>query len=82
MKIYIEYKELLFTRKLDTRCQAMRQEVVPAKFQPHASQMNFKWAEISNCLQFTVNSYYKENNRVTVQPMYVYQVHYARIKCT
>ena len=47
---------LLFTRKLDTRCQAMRQEVVPAKFQPHASQMHFKWAEIRYCLQFTVNS--------------------------
>ena len=34
----------------------MRQEVVLAKFQPHASQMHFKWAEIRYCLQFTVNS--------------------------
>ena len=34
--------QLQFTRKLDTRCQAMRQEVVLAKFQPHASQMHFK----------------------------------------
>ena len=44
---------------LKYKCQRpapMRQEVVLAKFQPHASQMHFKWAEIRYCLQFTVNS--------------------------
>ena len=47
---------LLYTRKLDTSCQAMRQEVMLAKFQPHASQMHFKWAEIRYCTQYAVYS--------------------------
>ena len=47
---------LLYTRKLDTRCQAMRQEVVRTKFQPHASQMHLKWAEIGYCTQYPVYS--------------------------
>ena len=47
---------LLYTRKLDTCCQAMRQEVMLAKFQPHASQRHLKWAEISYCTQYAVYS--------------------------
>ena len=34
----------------------MRQEVMPAKFQPHASQMHFKWAEIRYRTQYAVYS--------------------------
>ena len=47
---------LLFTRKFDTCCQAMRQKVMLAKFQSHASQRHLKWAEIRYCLQYVVNS--------------------------
>ena len=47
---------LLFIRKLDTRCQAMRQEVVLAKFQPHASQMHFKWLNCYFFIQYFVFS--------------------------
>ena len=49
--VYVVTVRLLYTRKLDTSCQAMRQEVMPAKFQPHASQMHLKWAEIRYCAQ-------------------------------
>ena len=54
LKCYARIKELLYRRKFDTRCQAMRQEVVRTKFQPHASQMHLKWAEIRYCTQYTV----------------------------
>ena len=47
---------LLYTRKLDTCCQAIRQEVMLAKFQPHASQRHSKWAEIRYCTQYAVYS--------------------------
>ena len=47
---------LQYTRKFDTRCQTMRQEVMSAKFQPHASPMHLKWAEISYCTQYAVYS--------------------------
>ena len=49
-------KVLQYTRKLDIRCQAMRQEVMPEKFQPHAWQMHLKWAEIRYCTQYAVYS--------------------------
>ena len=52
----MQFVTLLYTRKLDTSCQAMRQEVMPAKFQPHASQMHLKWAEIRCCTQYAVYS--------------------------
>ena len=35
---------------------SMRQKVMPAKFQPHASQMHLKWAEIRYCAQYAVYS--------------------------
>ena len=47
---------LLYTRKLDTSWRACRQEVMLAKFQPHASQMHLKWAEIRYCTQYAVYS--------------------------
>ena len=47
---------LLYTRKLDTSWRACRQEVMLAKFQPHASQMHLKWAEIRCCTQYAVYS--------------------------
>ena len=47
---------LQYTCKFDTRCQTMRQEVMPAKFQPHASQMHLKWVEIRYCTQYAVYS--------------------------
>ena len=53
---YTERTKLLYRRKLDTSCQAMRQEVVATKFQPHASQMHLRWAEIRYCTQYAVYS--------------------------
>ena len=52
--VYVVTVQLLYRRKLDTGCQAMRQEVVRTKFQPHASQMHLKWAEIRCCTQYAV----------------------------
>ena len=41
----------------------MRQEVMLAKFQPHASKMHLKWAEIRYCAQYAVysNNYSEQN---------------------
>lgn len=51
---YVVNIQLLYTRKLDTGCHAMRQDVVQAKFQPNASQMHLKQAEICYCTQYAV----------------------------
>ena len=67
---------LLYTRKLDTSCQAMRQEVMLAKFQPHASQMHLKWAEIRYCTQYAVYSnkntnYLNKSKQNILQPYFI-----------
>ena len=52
----IEVKSLLFTRKLDTCCQAVRQRLYHARLQPHASKMHLKWAVIVTAHTVCVNS--------------------------
>ena len=47
---------LLFTRKLDTCCQAVRQRLYHARLQPHASKMHLKWAVIVTAHTVCVNS--------------------------
>ena len=47
---------LLFSRKLDTCCQAVRQKLDNAKLQPHASKMHLKWTVIVAALTVCVNS--------------------------
>ena len=49
-------KMLLFTRKLDTCCQAVRQRLYHARLQPHASKMHLKWAVIVTAHTVCVNS--------------------------
>ena len=47
---------LLFSRKLDTCCQAVRQKLDNAKLQPHASKMHLKWTVIVAAHTVCVNS--------------------------
>ena len=46
----------MFTRKLDTCCQAVRQRLYHARLQPHASKMHLKWAVIVTAHTVCVNS--------------------------
>ena len=57
MGAFFEVRQwLLFTRKLDTCCQAVRQRLYHARLQPHASKMHLKWAVIVTAHTVCVNS--------------------------
>ena len=57
-----KHRQLLFTRKLDTCCQAVRQRLYHARLQPHASKIHLKWAVIVTAHTVCVNSNHRQDN--------------------